>query len=346
MKKKTFQLAAQVFVIIFVFLLSACNPQKEMVTDSTYMLGTYLQLSLWTEDKAEGMAVIQECFQRIRQIEQKMSVNIEDSEVNEINRHAGKEYVAVSDDTMAVIRKGFAYAELTDGAFDPAIGRLVKLWGIGTERERVPKPEEIQEALKYVDYRGIKFQDENKVKLDIDGMQLDLGGIAKGYAADAVTKIIREKGIKHAIINLGGNVVALGKKADGAPWKIGIQDPFEPTGTHMGVIEVADQTVVTSGNYERYFIRDGKRYHHIIDPKTGYPSENGVISATIITDSSIDADALSTSVYVLGLEKGMNLIESMEGVECIIITEEKKVFLSSGLKGRLKITNDGFQIVD
>ncbi|KXG77054.1 FAD:protein FMN transferase [Thermotalea metallivorans] len=346
MKKKTFLLAAQAFVIIFVFLLPACNPQKQMITDSAYMLGTHLQLSLWTEDKAEGMAVIRECFQRIYQIEQKMSVNIANSEVNEINRYAGKEYVAVSDDTMTVLRKGFAYAALTDGAFNPAIGPLVKLWGIGTEKERVPRLDEIQEVLKYVDYKGIKFQDENKVKLDIDGMQLDLGGIAKGYAADAVTKIIREKGIKHAIINLGGNVVAVGKKTDGTPWKIGIQDPFEPTGTHMGVIEITDQTVVTSGNYERYFMRDGKRYHHIIDPKTGYPSENGVISATIITDSSIDADALSTSVYVLGLEKGMKLIESMEGVECIIITEGKKVYLSSGLKGRLKIANDGFEIVD
>ncbi|AOT72760.1 FAD:protein FMN transferase [Geosporobacter ferrireducens] len=338
----------KIFIIILTLsmLLTGCTKEKTLITDSAYMLGTYLQISIWTEDQQKGKEVIAECFRRIQEIEQNMSVNIEDSEVTKINKNAGIEQVAVSNDTAFVLGKAKEYAALTKGAYDPSIGPLVKLWGIETDHERVPEKNEIDEALKYVNYNAIQIQDENKIKLADRGMFIDLGGIAKGYAADEVANILRKRGIQHAMVNLGGNVYALGNKIDGDDWKVGIQNPYEPTGTHMGIVEINNMTVVSSGNYERYFMKGDIRYHHIIDPKTGYPAENGVISTVIISNSSIDADALSTGIYVLGLEKGMELIENINDVECIIITEDKGVYLSSGMEGKLKISNDTFYLAN
>lgn len=335
-----------IIILIFSALLTGCEKEKKLVTDSTYMLGTYLQLSVWTSDEAKGKEMIEASFKRIQEIEGKMSVNIENSEISTVNNNAGLKPVEVSSDTAFVLNRAVYYAALTKGAYDPTIGTLVKLWGIGTDRENVPTQKEIKSALEHVNYNAVRFQEGNKVVLAEEGMFIDLGGIAKGFAADEVTRILRESGIEHAMINLGGNVYALGNKTDGTNWKVGIQDPFEPTGTHMGIVEIADKTVVSSGNYERYFMKDDIRYHHILDPKTGYPANNGVISTTIITDSSIDADALSTGAYVLGLEKGLELIEKIDGTECIIITEDKGVYLSSGMKGKLRIVNDSFYLAN
>ncbi|MFZ5967209.1 MAG: FAD:protein FMN transferase [Bacillota bacterium] len=343
---KRYKAKAAMLILILMIIFTGCSKKDEMVTDSTYMLGTYLQINIWTQDAEKGKEIIQQCFQRISDIEKRMSVNIEDSDVSKININAGKASVQVESDTDYVLTKALEYARATDGAFNPAIGKLVALWGIGTEKENVPSDNAIQEALQYVDYHKIDMKDGRNVRLEAEGMRIDLGGIAKGYAADEVAKILSENGIKKAIINLGGNVLVMGSKEENTPWKVGIQNPFEPTGTYMGVVELTDKTVVTSGNYERYFEKNGKRYHHILDPKSGYPAENGIISSTIIADKSIDADALSTGVYVLGLEKGMALIEGLQGVECILINDKSEVFLSSGIKDRFKITNDQFKVVE
>ncbi|MCT4618585.1 MAG: FAD:protein FMN transferase [Marinisporobacter sp.] len=341
--KKFLKLYFCIILLLLMSLLAGCSKKKDIVTDSAYMLGTHLNISIWTDDEKEGKQVIKECFRRISEIERKMSVNIKASDVNKINNNAGN-FVKVSEDTTKVLNKGIKYTEISSGAFDPTIGRLVKLWGIGTQEEKVPKKIEIDEALKFVNYELLKKKDNNEFKLDKKGMQIDLGGIAKGYAADEVYSILKNKGIEHGVINLGGNIYTLGTKVDGQIWKIGIQDPLEPTGTPMGVVEFSDKAIVTSGNYERFFIKNDKRYHHIIDPKTGYPVQNGIISSTIITDRSMDADALSTSVYILGVEKGLMLIEKMKNTECIIITKDYRVHLSSGMKNKFKIENDRFQI--
>lgn len=337
------------FVIIFMLLFGVFslkdNKKDEVVTRSTFMLNTTLKISVWIDDESKGVEIIQECFERISEIEKKMSVNIKDSEVSQINKNAQKDFTKVSEDTSKVLNKAIHYAKLSNGAFDPTIGKLLKLWGFGTENQKIPRKTEIDDALKYVDYKLLVKNNKNEFKLENKKMRIDLGGIAKGYAGDEVYKIIKEKGVKRAIIDLGGNILTLGKKMDGEDWKIGIQNPFEPTGTPLGVIEESNKAIVTSGNYERFFVKNKKRYHHIIDSNTGYPSENGIIGDTIITNSSIDADALSTAVYVLGVEKGLALIENIENVECIIVTKDKKVYLSSGMKEKFKIEDTKFQIV-
>ncbi|MDI3535253.1 MAG: FAD:protein transferase, partial [Thermosediminibacterales bacterium] len=187
---------------------------------------------------------------------------------------------------------------------------------------------------------------EKSIMLKKEEMMLDLGGIAKGYAADEVSKILKENHVKHAIVNLGGNVLAYGNKPDGSKWRIGIQKPFAPRGDYAGVVSVINKAVVTSGIYERYFEENGKIYHHILDPETGYPVENNLMSVTIITDKSIDADSLSTSVFAMGLKEGLNLIEKLDNTEAIFITKDSKIYLTSGLKNSFKLTDNSLNIVD
>ncbi len=337
------------FLLIFVLILiiaTGCESKVEPINKTTYALGTEIHITVWTNNQQKGEEAIQKSFKRIQEIEERMSANIETSDVSLINKSAGVDWVDVHEDTAYVINKSLGYAKISKGAFDPTIGKLVKLWGIHTGNERVPTDSEIEDALAYVNYNLLDKKDETIFMLKKSGARIDLGGIAKGYAADEVYSILKDSGIKHGLINLGGNVLTLGKKVDGEKWRVGIQNPYAPTGTHIAIAEVSDETVVTSGNYERYFIKDGIRYHHIIDTKTGYPSKNGIIGATIITSKSIDADALSTSVYTLGVESGLKLIEELEGVETMIITEENKVYISSGLEKVITMVDDKFSIAE
>ena len=303
-------------------------------------MGTVIQLKVYGKnaDKATEKAL-----QRISDIENKMSVNIETSEITKLNAKAGISQVKLSADTYSVIEKAIHYSKLTEGALDVTIEPIVKLWGIGTDKEKVPSKNEILEKLKLVDYKDILIDKKNStVQLRKAGQAIDLGAIAKGYTADEIKKVLLDNKINSALINLGGNVFAMGSKLDGADWNIGIQNPLDTRGKYLGTINVTDKSMVTSGNYERFFIVDGKRYHHIFDPKTGYPSQTGVISTTIISNKSIDGDALSTSTYIMGLEKGLKLIESIKDVDAIFITEDKKVYVTSGLKGSFNLTNEEF----
>ncbi len=203
-------------------------------------------------------------------MEEKMSMNIKGSEVNQINQAAGKSGVSVSDETYYVIKEAVEYARLTGGAFDPTVGPLVRLWGINTEEARIPSQEEIDETLKLVDYNKVQFDDgNNEIFLEKEGMMIDIGGIAKGYAADKAVEFLRDNGIKSAYVNMGGGVTTLGAREDGNPWRVGIQDPREPRGEVLAIVEMVDMSIDTSGDYERYFIEDGVRYHHILDTNTG-----------------------------------------------------------------------------
>ena len=200
--------------------------------------------------------------------------------------------------------------------------------------------------MRLVDYKKLSLNKKNlTAKLEEEGMKVDLGAIAKGYAADEVARVLKESGVEHAIVNLGGNIMTLGGNPNGNPWRIGIQDPFNPRGDFLGVVFVKDQTVVTSGTYERYFEENGKKYHHILNPATGYPIENNLHSVSIITDKSIDGDGLSTAALLIGLEEGVKLIESLEHVEAIFITSDKKVYISSGLKNNFKIIKPEFKLI-
>jgi len=261
-----------------------------------------------------------------------MSVNIQASDVARVNAAAGIAPVQVHEDVFKVIERALFFAEISGGAFDPSVGPLVSLWGIGGENPRVPSQAEIDEVLPLINWRDIELDYQTQsVFLKRRGMALDLGAIAKGYAADEAAAIIKNARIKRAIIDLGGNIFTCGEKKDKSPWRVGIQNPNEKRGIYIGIVQVTEQSVVTSGVYERFFEEGGNRFHHIFLPSSGYPVKNGVLSVTIIANNSIDADALSTAVFVLGYEKGMALIESLSGAEAVFIFEDLSVRKTPGV---------------
>ncbi|MDR0289668.1 MAG: FAD:protein FMN transferase [Treponema sp.] len=268
-----------------------------------------------------------------------------------INEQAGIAPVRVRADLIALLEKALYYAELSNGAFDPTVGPLVRLWGIGTKEERVPSLEEIAAVLELINWRDVDInREEGTVFLRREGMALDLGAIAKGYAGDEAARVAREAGAKRGIFDLGGNIVTLGFRAQNRkgkfPWRIAIQNPTDRRGAYIGILSVNDTSVVTSGIYERFFESEGKRYHHIFSTADGYPAENGLMSVTIVTESSTDADALSTSVFAMGYARGRALIDSIPGAEAIFIFHDRSVRLTGNLAGIFELTNNEFAVID
>ncbi|OOM10381.1 FAD:protein FMN transferase [Clostridium saccharobutylicum] len=322
------------------FINKNAKESEETIVREFYALGTIIRLRV---DGKNGEEAIQEAIDRLNVIENKMSVFKEYSEVSMINKNAGISSQEVSTDTYFVIKKAVKYSILSEGTFDPTIRPIVSLWSIGSDKPRIPSKSEIERNLKLVNYEDIILDEKSySIGLKHANQAIDVGGIAKGYAADEVNKVFKNRKIKSALIDLGGNIYALGAKPDKTLWNVGIQNPFNTRGEYIGVISVKNKSIVTSGNYERYFTKEGKIYHHIIDPKTGYPSESEIISSTIISDHSIDGDGLSTGVYIMGLEKSVKLIQSLKGIDAIFITKNKEVYVTSGIKNNFKITNIEF----
>lgn len=323
--------------------LTACAADENNLPEakkSAFLMNTLVQVSAYGKNAEPAVA---ESIKKIEEIENLMSKTKKSSDIYNLNNSPNKK-IAVNKETLSVLKKAKDYARMTEGDFDPTIGSLVELWGIGTENPTIPSQAEIETALLDTDYNYLNLF-ESTAEISKAGVQLDLGAIAKGYAAEEVKKVMQKYDIKHALINLGGNVLVVGNKVDGSSWKIGIQDPRENEANVMAVVDAVDLTIVTSGNYERYFKKNNKLYHHIIDPKTGYPAENNLLSVSIVSQNSFDADALSTAVYVMGLKKGMKFIEKLESVELMFITKELDVYLSPGLEKLIKITDPDFNLI-
>jgi len=262
---------------------------------------------------------------------------------------AGKQPVEVSADTMVVLKKALEIGRETEGALDVAIGPLVKLWGVATDHPKVPQQKEIDALMPLISRQDIVL-DGTKAYLKKPGMIVDVGGIAKGFAADQAVTYLKAKGVKAAIVDLGGNVYALGAKPDGKggtrPWKIGIQDPEQTRGSVLGTVAGTDLSLVTSGVYERKFTdpATGKVYHHILDPKTGWPTDNGLVSVTVVSPSSIDCDGYA-KVIVLGLEKGWKVLQAHH-LEGIFVTADKKVYVTPGLAKDFTLTASDYHLAD
>lgn len=270
--------------------------------------------------------VLKGCEKLCKEYDTKFSKSNEQSEISKINHAKGK-FVEVSDDTITLLKKGIYYCELSHGIFDITIGSVSDLWDFHAEDPKVPSKKKIRSAKGHVNYRGILIQD-NRVKLTDSKARLDVGAIAKGYIADRLKEYLKKNNVKHAIINLGGNVLTIGTKTDGSKYNIGIQRPFDESGQPITSVKVADKSVVTTGTYQRYFEKNGKIYHHILDTATGYPCENDLSSVTIITDSSLTADALSTVSFLLGYEEGIKLINLLDNVDAVFITNDGEIHYS------------------
>jgi FAD:protein FMN transferase len=317
------------YIFLISLLLASCDEDKKFTEKQEFHMGTLVMQKVYGKNRDKA---IDEAMEKIDRLEKLMTINAPGGDINMLNKMSGIKDVKLDHETFYVLKTAEKFASITEGGFDVTVGPLVKAWGVFTEHPRIPSDKEISELLKLVDYKSINLNEkEMTAKLEKKGQIVDLGGITKGYAGDAVIKIYKKYGIKSATVNLGGNVVVLGSKPDGSPWKIAVQNPRGENGSYIGVLRVVNKAIVTSGDYERYFEKDGVRYHHILDPKTGRPANSGLISVTIVTDKSIEADAMA-KIFVLGLDKGMEVIKRSKGYEAIFITSDKKVYITNGLK--------------
>jgi thiamine biosynthesis lipoprotein len=334
-----------IILSLMVFLiLTACTRSEEPITKEEIIFGSIpVKITIFDSSKEEALDV---AIELVKAVDNKMSKNKEKSEVGMINSKAGEAFVSVSKETFEVIQKSESFYKTSKGFFDITIGPLVELWDIGPTTGHIPDEEEIKNVLGLINYNNIEFnQSTHAIKLSKENMVLDLGGIAKGHAADVVVDYFKSTGIDKGIINLGGNVSVMGQKNDEDLWSVGIQNPLEPTGSSLGILKAADLSVVTSGIYQRYFEEDGVRYHHILDPKDGYPIRNNLQSVTIVTESSLRADALSTALFALGLEEGLSLANNDHSIEAIFVTKENKIYLTEGIKDNFKLLRNNFEIV-
>lgn len=345
MKKKKLLVLLMLVVFIISLLYGCGSTEEEPIEKTETILGTICKIKIYDHISD---STFEKVFNRFREIEMKMTINKNSSEIININNAAGSGYVKVSDDTFEVIKKGLYYSRLYD-KFDITVGPIVKLWNISFDNAvnaKIPKDSEIKEKLRLVNHENVLLDEENKrVMLKEKGMMIDLGGIAKGYAADEAIKILKENAVEHAIVNLGGNVMTLGGRPDGNDWTIAVQHPFSSRGDSVGTVKVKDKTVVTSGIYERYIKKGDKIYHHIIDTATGYPVDNNLLSVTIITNKSVDGDGLS-KIFALGVDKGEEFLKTLKDTEAIFITKDNKIYITPGLKGVFKLTDSDFQLIE
>lgn len=282
-------------------------------------------------DGDNGKKIIDKASFIMHAFEEKLSFFKENSEVSLINKNAGIRFVKVSKETFEIIKKAKYYSKITNGFFDITVAPLMELWKINSENPIVPRKNEIKDSLNLVNYNDIKIDEENKsIMLLNRNQKIDLGGIAKGYIADRIIEFYKKNDVKSAIINIGGNVKTLGKRENENMWKIGIVEPVKHSIENICAIDIFNKSVVTSGNYERCFRCNNKYYHHILNPKNGQPSNSDLKSITLITDESIDADALATPLFIMGKDDASNFMIA-NGIKGVIVTNDNKIIINKDL---------------
>lgn len=323
------------FLVLSILILSlaGCGErQSPYASRNAFLLDTVVTIKIYDRNVPEK--VWEDAFDEIERLDALLSVHTEGSDTARLNEAAGLSPVHVSPEILEVIQESVEYSRMTGGLFDITAGPLIDLWAINPPEGHVPTEEELDATLPLIGWEDIEINEEqSQAYLKRPGMRVDLGAIAKGYIADKVKDVLIKNGIERAIVSLGGNIQLVGDTAYG----IGIQDPDKGSGIYLGRIMLADASAASSGDYERYFEKDGVRYHHILDPKTGYPADMGLRGVSVAAPQSVDADALSTAVFLLGPEDGMALIEELPGIEAVLVTDERKVLLSSGLKGNFEL---------
>lgn len=322
-------------ILIWVIIAQAGCAAKGPVTKTEFYLDTACSITIYNFDENQAENLIDEAFALCEKYEDMLSKTVPGSDIDLINESKGKT-VAVHPDTMTLLKKSYEYGQLSNGKFDITVGAVTELWNFKEENPSPPSEEEILKAIETVGY-GFMHLEDNEVWIENIGTKLDLGGIAKGYIADQVSLFLIEQGVEKAILNFGGNIVAIGEKEKGVSWSIGVEKPFSNRQEMAGLLYVQNQTVVTAGVYERYFEWDGEVYHHIIDPDTGYPTKSDLQSVTIISEigNSADCDALSTYCMILGAGKSKKLIENMTGFEGVFIDNLGNITYTPGVDFQL-----------
>lgn len=307
------------------------------------MLNTVVTITLYDTDDG---TIIDDAFKEIRELEALLSAYDKSSDISTLNRNAGVEPTAISPQAFELLQTSVAYGELSMGLLDITAGPLIDLWNIAPPNGHIATEEELEAILPLINYSYLELDDNNKTAyLPQAGMKANLGAVAKGYVVDQVRDFLSTRGVTSALINAGGNILAIGDKGDNQPFKIGIQDPQSDRGEYLGILSIKDQSVVTSGDYERYFEVDGVRYHHILNPYNGFPSNNSLKSVTILSEKSTDGDALATIALLMGLEEGKRLINGLDGYEAIFVTKQNEIFSTPQIEDQFKLTNTDYKIM-
>lgn len=318
--KKTHIYSRILLLLISLFstcILCSCAASAP-ITKTGFYFDTFITVTVYS---SKDVSLLEDCFALAEKYENLFSRTLEGSDIYRIN-HAKGTPTEVSKETISLLQTALSYAKLSNGKVDPTIGAVSQLWDFHDNSEpKIPSDSALKEALTHVDYTKITINN-NTVTLSDPEIVLDLGFIAKGYIADQMKAYLLSKNVKSALINLGGNVLTLGSKPDNSAFVIGIQKPFADTGVYATTIPVSDRSVVSSGVYERSFTADDKLYHHLLDTQTGYPIENDLLAVSILSDSSTDGDALSTTCFALGYNEASALIESLENVDAIFILKD------------------------
>lgn len=309
------------------------------ISDTKFLMGTVCTIKIYNKHKEHALNA---GFNRIATLAKETTVNQKGSEIDKINQNAGIKSIKVTPTIYKMCKYAYYYSKISEGTFDFTIGPITSLWRIGFPDAHKPKESTIKKRLQLINYRNVEFNDQKQtIFLKKRGMKLDLGGMAKGFISDEVLKVLKKEGVTSAIIDLGGNVYVLGNSPiNENNWTVGIQDPKAARGTAIGSLPERNATAVTSGIYERYLKINNKIYSHLMNPKTGYPCQNNLLSVTIIAKHSKTGDGLSTAVFNRGLKKGYKYIENKPDTEAIFITKKKKVYLTSGLKNKFKLFSD------
>lgn len=326
-------------LLLLTLSLGCKSGQKsEIYKKSAFLMGSIVTITIVDSDEAEALRKIDAALQEISRIEKLMGRTNPASDIYQINQSAGEKPVVVHPETLEILRDAVSITRLTGGGFDITIGALISLWDIDNKAKSlfVPSSEEINKAksLAGVDHLAIN-EKNNSILLEKKGIAVDLGGIAQGYGADRATDLLQKAGITGGIVDISGDLRIFGLKPDGSVWRTGIQHPRNPDAI-LAILQLTDTAVVTSGDYERFFIKDGERYHHILDPSTGFPARD-CQSVTIVTDKAVYADALAKSVFVFGPEKGMKLLHDLKEYEGVIVASSGETLVSDGLKGKVEL---------
>lgn len=330
-KKKWALLATSVLGVALVLGALELASANRLVTGTSFVMDTVVQYSFYGKHAQKAKDAV---AQELSSIESRMSMHLEGSEISELNQNAGENSVQLSEDTYKLLSRSVEYAEQTGGVFDITIAPLASAWGITSDHPQVPEQSQIDTLLALVDYRDIQFYPESlSAQLAREGQAVDVGGIAKGYACDAARRIARECGVKSGYLSIGGNIMVIGEKPDKTPFKFGIRDPRGTPNQYFGVVTIPDLTIATSGDYERFFEQDGIRYHHILDPETGYPAQSGLMSVSVIAPDGAYADFMSTWLFIMGREF---VVENLNHFDCglVAVDLENRVYVSDNLKDR------------
>ncbi|MDP3487006.1 MAG: FAD:protein FMN transferase [Bacillota bacterium] len=338
MRLKPVLLGIVAFVVVLGVAIGQDYAIMRTAQEDVLLMDTFIRL---VAEGRNAESVLKETVAEMSRLEGLLSAHLPSSDVWRINGAQG-EPVVVSQEVIDVLERAALVYEKSNGTFDVTVGAVLRTWGFGTDTLAIPTATALAEAMRGVGFDSIVFDSGTRtVQLTNPHTKLDLGGVAKGYIVDRALDVIRSKGIKHAIVDAGGDVRVMGGRPGKYLWdkpraaRVGIQDPFWPDGL-IAIVEVRDGSVLTSGDYERFFVEEGVRYTHIIDPRTGYPVR-GLASVTIVTEEAALADAIATAVMVLGKDEGMKLINSWDGVEGMLITEDEEILISNGLQSTIQI---------